>query len=152
MHTRSIPFNSSTDGTVESVLSKCIAAEQANMDAKSLSLMLEFHESATRLYCSPTVEAQLRQLLARAISVCVAGDTIEVDVLETAKGLEIEVSCPQDLPGAQASFARDCDGQVEGKAANENADITNVRMSRCPQGGTAWTLVSRLNQAARKVA
>ena len=128
--------------------------------AKRLTIELDFDLEAASSACSMRISRAVEQLIELAISRSPDCSELEITVLHSQRGMEIEVAdCGMASASAwdgQGAFRTQPleelpSGQTSATAGRlpENAKLF---CSRCPQGGLAWTLVVADRAAALKVA
>jgi hypothetical protein len=138
------------------------ALERLSKSIRSKQLLVNFDcdESASATYCPPNLTRAVECLLELAISRSPKRGEVDVTLLHSQRGIEIEIAdCgSQHFDAAENCGAFRCQPvqelAVPGRS-NSGAVLpanANLYCARCPQGGVAWTLVITQSAAAEKVA
>ena len=128
--------------------------------SKQISVILDCDDSASRIYCSPKLTRAVECLLELAITRSPKCGEVDVTVLHSQRGIEIEVAdCgSQHSDASESCGAFRCqpiaDVPRPGRSATGAALPADASLycARCPQGGVAWTLVISESAAALKAA
>lgn len=128
--------------------------------AKRLTIELDFDLAAASSACSMRISRALEQLIELAISRSPDCSELEITVLHSERGMEIEVAdCGLATPAAwdgQGAFRTQPLAELPNSPSSSTTtdlpENSKLFCRRCPQGGLAWTLVVADRAAALKVA
>jgi hypothetical protein len=131
-----------------------------SIESKDLLVDLDIDPSAANRFCSSGVSRMVEQLIELAIARSPKHCDLGITILNTRRGLEIEISdCGSTSPdladGLIAFRSQSIDRipratrWVDGGKISSEAHLFGAR---CPQGGMAWTLVIPDRKAMLKVA
>ncbi len=127
--------------------------------SKSLLLELDVQGEAAGRFCSTELSKTVEQLLDLAIGRSPKDGELEVVVVYSRRGIEIEVSdsgAPIDSQRAVSAFRTKALDRIPGSSRWFDGGRLPSNMvlycSSCPQGGVAWTLVVAESALSVKVA
>lgn len=112
-------------------------------------------EAIASCACSPGLSTAMHRVLQRVAEHSPHGGIIEISGIETPFGTEIEIADGADAFEVDAMPAFLCQqksGHAVGPSIHEPVTNLKVFSTRCPQGGTAWTIVLPRAMSARRAA
>ncbi|MEM7557784.1 MAG: hypothetical protein AAF394_01550 [Planctomycetota bacterium] len=112
-------------------------------------------EAIASCACSPGLSTAMHRVLQRVAELSPHGGIIEISGIETPFGTEIEIADGAEAFEADAMPAFLCQQRSDHEVSPSiHEPGTNLRVfsTRCPQGGTAWTIVLPRAMSARRVA
>ena len=135
--------DNSLAGAVNSAVSNC----DAEIGAKQLIIRRDVSLSALRVDCSAHTSVLIDRMLLRAVSNAPCGSEIEICVIATAHGWEVEVADEGSDADCCAAFQTSLDG-----AQHLGSTSPEIQCLRCPQGGVSWKLIIPTRQRSVLVA
>ncbi len=127
----------------------------SDIQSRSLNVDLEVAPEAKNLPSMPAAMGPLKNLLQQAIERSPKGGDISIVILNTSRGIEMEVADSGPDPELPVRLAAFGSPRLNGLAVADpqtGGSRCNYYCSRCPQGGLAWTVVLPEEQSARQVA
>ncbi len=105
--------------------------------------------------CSPGISKATHHVLKRVAEHSPRGGIIEISGIETSNGIEIEIADGADafeLEAMPAFLCQQKSHHAMSRLFHEPVSNLKVFSTRCPQGGTAWTIVLPQAMSARRAA
>lgn len=147
-----------------SVISDLIESHEQRISAKQLTIAIDVEDLCSAMGTSPSLIHHFESMLTNAVEDCAKYGEVSITVLDTLRGIEIEVADSASSPSATADYEAGLSRAAfsghqpplarSSGASRWGATHADLRVSctRCPQGGLAWTFVAGKSMMAKRAA
>ena len=140
--------------SIQEAIESTLRSLEPTLARGQLRVELDIETLASRA-CSSRFSTAMHRVLQRVVEHSPSGSSIEISGIETPFGFEIEIADGSDAFEVEAMPAFLCQqtaGQAVSLSIHEADASPRVFSTRCPQGGTAWTIVLPRAMSARRAA